>query len=96
MIVFTHTIPILTKEYYNTKYNDDQILAINVFKRNIQSFISEFNIKHYEINNDNNDVINISNNKKYLEEKDEQWIQDECLINSNLLYNNIDQETNYL
>ena len=73
------------KEYYNKKYSDDQILAINVFKRNILSFISEFNIKNYKVNNDKNDVINISNNKKYLEEKDEQWIQDECLINSNLL-----------
>ena len=33
------------KEYYNKKYSDDQILAINEFKRNILSFISEFNIK---------------------------------------------------
>ena len=52
------------KEYHNKKYNDDQTLAMNGFKRNIQSFISEFNIKHYEINNDKHDVINISNNKK--------------------------------
>ena len=33
------------KEYYNKKYGNNQILAINEFKRNILSFISEFNIK---------------------------------------------------
>ena len=95
--IYTHDPNITPNdEYYNKKYNNDQILEINLFKGNIQSLISDFNIENYEINNDKNDVISISNNKKYLADKDEQWIQDGCLINSNLLYNNIDQETNYL
>ena len=71
-------------------------MEINIFKGNIQSFISEFNIENYEINNDKNDVINISNNKKYLAAKDEEWNRGECFVNSNILYNNIGQETNYV
>ena len=86
----------LNEEYYNERYSDDQILEINSLKDNIQSFISDFNIENYEINNNKNDVTNISNNKKYLTDEDEEWIQDECLLNYNLLYNSIDQETNYL
>ena len=71
-------------------------MEINLFKDNIKSFVSDFNIENYEINNDKNDVINISKNKKYLVDKDEEWIRDECFVNSNILYNNIGQETNYV
>ena len=77
----------------------NQILEIDLFKDNIQSFISDFNIENYETNNDNNDkndVINISNNKKYLADKEEERIRDEFFVSSNSLYNNIDQEKNYL
>ena len=38
----------------------------------------------------------MSNNNKYLADKDEEWIHDEFFVSSNILYNNIDQETNYL
>ena len=71
-------------------------MKIDLFKDNIQSFISDFNIENYEMNNDKYDVINISNNNKYLADEEEKWIRDECFVSSNILYNNIDQETHYL
>ena len=87
----------LNVEYYENKYSDNQILEIDdLFNDNIKSFISDFNIENYEINNDNNNVINISNNKKYLAEKEVEWIRYEYSVSNNLLYNNIDQEKNYL
>ena len=33
-------------------YSDTQIVEIDLFKDNIQSFISDFNIENYEMNND--------------------------------------------
>ena len=71
-------------------------MEIDLFKDNIQSFNSDFNIDNFEMNNDKNDIINLSNNKKYFADKEEEWIRDEYFVSSNLLYNNIDQETNYL
>ena len=67
-------------------------MEIDLFKDNIQSFISDFNIENYEMNNDKNDVINISNYNKYLSNEEEEWICDECFVSSNILYNNIDQQ----
>ena len=46
------------------------------------------------MNNDKNDVINVSNSNKYLSDKEEEWIRVECFVSSNILYNNIDQEKN--
>ena len=68
----------------------------NLFKDNIQSFISDFNIEDYEMNKDKNNVINLSKFKKYISNKEEDWIRDECFVSCNKIYNNIDQETNYL
>ena len=47
------------------KYSDTEITALDLFKDNIQLFISDFNIENCEMNNDKNDVINISNYNKY-------------------------------
>ena len=43
-----------------------------------------------------NNLINISKFKKYLSNEEEELIPDECFVSCNILYNNIDQETNYL
>ena len=34
--------------------------------------------------------------KKCLSNEEEEWIRDKCFVSCNKLYNNIDQETNYL
>ena len=71
-------------------------MEINLFKNNIQSFISDLNIEGYEINKDKNDVINISKFNKFQSNEEEEWIRDKYFINCNKLYNSFDQETNYL
>ena len=48
------------------------------------------------MNKDKNNVINLSKFKKYISNKEEDWIRDECFVSCNKIYNNIDQETNYL
>ena len=48
------------------------MMKINLFKDNIQSFISDFNIEDYVMNKDTNDVINISKFKKCLLNKEEE------------------------
>ena len=35
----------LNEEYYSKTYDDSEILKINVFKNNIKSFISNFDIE---------------------------------------------------
>ena len=69
-------------------------MEIDLFKDNIQSFISDFNIENYEMNNDTNGVINISNYNKCHANEEKEWICDECFVSSNILHNNIDQEKN--
>ena len=48
------------------------------------------------MNNNKNDVINISNYNKCLSNEEKEWIRDEYFVSCNILYNNIDQGTNYL
>ena len=50
----------LNEEYFSKTYDDSEMLNINLFKQNIISFISNFHIENYELNNEKNDVINIS------------------------------------
>ena len=86
----------LNEEYYSKTYDDSDIFKINVIKSNIQSFISDFDIEEYEINKDKNNVINISKFKKVLSNEEVERICDEYVLSCHILYNNIDQETNYL
>ena len=84
------------QQWINHVLHDPEILSRNLFKNNNQSFISNFDIEVYEMNKENNDVINISKLKNVLSNEKEEWNRDESFVNYNMLYNNIDQETEYL
>ena len=84
------------QQWINHVLHDSEILSRNLFKNNNQSFISNFDIEVYEMNKENNDVINISKLKNVLSNEKEEWNRDESFVNYNMLYNNIDQETEYL
>ena len=71
-------------------------MKISIFKSNIKSFISNFSTENYEVNNENNDVVHISKNKKLLLNEEEQLILDVCTVSKFILCNNVGEETNYL
>ena len=54
----------LNVDYYSKTYDNSDTLKINWFKHNIQSFVSDFDIKDCEMNKDKNDVTHISEFKK--------------------------------
>ena len=53
-------------------------------------------MEDYEINKEKNDVINISKSKNFLSNEEKEQILGELFVSSNILYNNIDQEIEYL
>ena len=100
---YTHDPNIaLNDEYYSKIYDDSEMLNINLFKNNTTSFISNFDMEHYELSKEKNNVINTPKYKNFKSNEKEEWIRHECFVsstilyNSTTLYNNIDQETEYL
>ena len=85
----------INEEYLSKTYDESEILNINIFKNNITSFIFNFDTENYELNNEKNDVINISKNI-FLSNEEEQLILDECSVSNSISYNIIEEETEYL